>query len=321
MGRATIGTRSARKFTGDGGCAVCSPGAYAALPMHDPQPALDPAARPDPTRFVLVQPSHAGNVGAAARAMKVMGFSDLVLVQPRWPDVLHHEEAQAMASGATDVLLQARTVPTLEQALEGISWACATAMTPRDFGPPTEAPRAHFGALAATSHRVAFVFGPERTGLANDDVYRCHACLSIPTRAEYGSLNLAQAVQLIAYDWRQALGGYAVEPRTVDPTLADGAAVAGALAHWRQTLQAIGFLDPAAPRKLMPRLNQLVNRARLTTEEVHILRGIARACAAAAGCQRDAAATATLDSCGPDCAKTSDASSNVTPPPAAAGRC
>jgi tRNA/rRNA methyltransferase len=117
--------------------------------------------------------------------------------------------------------------------------------------------------------------------MSNEDVYRCHACLSIPAPAEYGSLNLAQAVQLIAYDWRQALGGYAVQPRTTDPTLADGAAVAGALAHWQQTLVDIGFLDPAAPKKLMPRLQQLINRAQLTQEEVHILRGIARAVAGA----------------------------------------
>ena len=234
----------------------------------------------DPTRFILVQPSHAGNVGAAARAMKVMGFADLVLVQPRFADVLQRDDALAMASGAADVLAAARVVDTLAQALQGISWACATAMTPRDFGPPTRTPREHFAALAGGDHRVAFVFGPERTGLANEDVYRCHACISVPTNPEYGSLNLAQAVQLIAYDWRQARGGYAVQPRTGDPTLADGAAIAGLLAHWQQTLEQIGFLDPAAPKKLLPRLNQLLNRAQLSVEEVHILRGIARAAAA-----------------------------------------
>jgi tRNA/rRNA methyltransferase len=233
----------------------------------------------EPTRFVLMQTSHAGNVGAAARAMKVMGFDDLVLVQPRFEDVLTRDETVAMASGATDVLAKARVAGSLAEALDGIHWACATAMTPRDFGPATFAPREHFAALATTAQRVAFVFGPERTGLSNDDVYRCHACLSIPTGPAYGSLNLAQAVQLIAYDWRQALGGYAVQPRTTDAQLADGASVAAALAHWQQTLEAIGFLDPAAPKKLMPRLNQLLNRAGLTQEEVHILRGIARAAA------------------------------------------
>jgi tRNA/rRNA methyltransferase len=230
----------------------------------------------DPTRFVLLNTSHAGNVGATARAMKVMGFSDLVLVQPRFADVLQHDETVAMASGAADVLQQARVVPTLAQALDGVTWACATAMTPRDFGPPTAAPRPHFAELAGTAHQVAFVFGPERTGMANDDVYRCHACISIPAHPAYGSLNLAQAVQVIAYEWRMAQGGYPVQARTKDPQLADGEAVHGLLEHWREMLEGIGFLDPAVPKKLLPRLNQLINRAQLTTEEVHILRGIAR---------------------------------------------
>ena len=231
----------------------------------------------DPTRFVLVETSHAGNVGAAARAMKVMGFADLVLVRPRLPDIAQRDEALALASGAADVLAGARVVESLSEALAGTTWACATAMTPRDFGPATFAPREHFASLAASRHHVALVFGPERTGLSNEDVYRCHACLSVPTHPEYGSLNLAQAVQLVAYDWRQALGGFDVVPRTADAHLADAAAIHGALAHWQETLVDIGFLDPAAPKKLMPRLQQLVNRAQLTVEEVHILRGVARA--------------------------------------------
>src|SRR6185369_1819814 len=196
--------------------------------------------------------------------MKVMGFHDLVLVAPRWPDVQHHAEAHAMASGATDVLERARVVPALADALDGITYACATAMTPRDFGPPTHAPRELFATLAPQAHRVAFVFGSERFGMSNDDVYRCHACLSIPTDPAYGSLNLAQAVQLIAYDWRQALGGFGVVARTGEPQWADGAAVQGLLEHWQSALEQIGFLDPEAPKKLMPRLNQLANRAQLT---------------------------------------------------------
>ena len=243
----------------------------------DPFPQPVPTAPPDPTRFVLVQPSHAGNVGAAARAMKVMGFADLVLVAPRFADVLQQPETVSRASGAAEILARARVVPTLAEALHGITWACATAMTPRDFGPPTYAPREHFQALARSGQHVAFVFGPERTGLANDDVYRCHACISVPTDPAYGSLNLAQAVQLVAYDWRQALGGFAVAPRTPDAKMADAAAMDGLLAHWQHTLVAIGFLDPAAPKKLMPRLRRLLQRAQLTQEEVHILRGIARA--------------------------------------------
>lgn len=240
-----------------------------------PASASKPTA--DTTRFVLIGTSHAGNVGAAARAMKVMGFSDLVLVAPRFADVLVQEETVAMASGAADILVRARVVQTLPEALEGVSCACATAMTPRDFGPPTHAPRALLPELASSPHRVAFVFGSERYGMSNDDVYRCHACLSIPTHPDYGSLNLAQAVQVVAYEWRQALGGFAVKGRTPDPKLADGVAVQGLLAHWEEALVHLGFLDPKAPKKLLPRLNQLVNRVDLSQEEVHILRGVAKA--------------------------------------------
>lgn len=231
----------------------------------------------DRTRFILVNTSHPGNVGAAARAMKVMGFTDLVLVAPRLADAASHPDALAMASGATDVLAAARVVGALADALDGVGFACATAMTPRDFGPPTHAPRALFPSLAAQGAGVGFVFGSERVGLGNDDVYRCHACVSIPTHPDYGSLNLAQAVQLVAYDWREALGSFAVAPRTPAVEPADAAAVQGALAHWRAVLEEIGFLDPAAPKKLVPRLNQLLNRAQPTREEIDILRGIARA--------------------------------------------
>ncbi len=265
------------------------------------------------TRFILIDTSHAGNVGAAARALKVMGFDDLVLVNPRWPDVLTREETVQRASGATDVLAKARIVATLDEALGGVSHLCATAMTPRDFGPPTEAPRPHLEALAARWRAgraapvhagsaegvepsvsleareaaspppagVAFLFGSERFGMANADVYRCHVALSIPTAPGYGSLNLAAAVQLVAYEWRQALGGFgsasSADETPEAPRAADAAAVAGLLAHWEQALVEVGFLDPAAPKKLMPRLNQLFNRAGLTPEEIHILRGVAKA--------------------------------------------
>ena len=233
----------------------------------------------DATRFVLLNTSHPGNVGATARAMKVMGFSDLVLVAPRYSNVKGKADAISLASGALDVLDGARVVATLAEALDGVTYACATAMTPRDFGPPTHAPRELFATLATQPQRIAFIFGSERYGMSNDDVYQCHACLSIPTAPGYGSLNLAQAVQLIAYDWRQALGGFEVVSRTADPALADAAAVQGALDHWRQVLIDIGFHNPQAPQKLLPRLRQLLNRAQLTQEEVHILRGIARAAA------------------------------------------
>jgi len=284
-----------------------------------------PASSADPTRFILVGTSHGGNVGAAARAMKVMGFSELVLVAPRFADVLGREETAAFASGATDVLARARIVPTLAQALEGVTFACATAMTPRDFGPPTWAPREGLPPLAAQGQRMGFVFGSERFGLANEDVYRCHAVLSIPTDAAYGSLNLAQAVQLVAYEWRQALGSHAVVPATQPPQWADAQAVQGLLAHWQETLQAIGYLDPRAPGKLIPRLNQLANRLQLTREEVHILRGIARAAAAHAPpyTARPASGgpeTPDSDSCSPASEKTSPASASATRRRARLGR-
>jgi len=258
------------------------------------------------TRFILLNTSHAGNVGAAARAMKVMGFDDLVLVAPRWANVLRREETIQRASGALDVLAKARIVATLDEALDGMTHLCATAMTPRDFGPPTVTPREHFEWLAKNElpepdspgrapqgsphHGIAFLFGSERFGMTNEDVYRCHVALSIPTNPGFGSLNIGAALQVIAYEWRLALGGFpnAVRPEPVEGqvsskssartgVLADAQQVAGMLVHWEQSLTAIGFLDPAAPKKLMPRLNQLFNRAQLTQEEIHILRGVAKA--------------------------------------------
>ena len=264
------------------------------------------------TRFVLIETSHAGNVGAAARAMKTMGFDDLVLVRPRWANVLRREETIQRASGALDVLHNARIVDTLDEALDGISHLCATAMTPRDFGPPTSTPRVHFEALVqswrhaiqkkellaqagqalevdlvqnstdeadagATETGVGLLFGCERFGMANEDVYRCHVALTIPSNPQFGSLNLGAAIQLIAYEWRQALGGFAQPLPTASTQRADAQQLAGMLAHWQQALEHVGFLDPAAPKKLMPRLNQLFNRAQPSLEEIHILRGIAKA--------------------------------------------
>ena len=150
------------------------------------------------TRFILIQTSHAGNVGAAARAMKTMGFDDLVLVAPRWPNVLRREETIQRASGALDVLENARIVATLDEALDGMSHLCATAMTPRDFGPPAASPRAHFEMLlkkellaldgkglevknasnieAPTAETgVAFLFGSERFGMATVHILVGHA--------------------------------------------------------------------------------------------------------------------------------------------------
>ncbi len=248
------------------------------------------------TRFILINPSHAGNVGAAARAMKVMGFQDLVLVAPRWTNVLRREEALQRASGALDVLASARIVADLDDALDGMDYLCGTAMTPRDFGPPTMRPRDCFaqltgravgaGAAGAQPQGVAFLFGSERFGMRNEDVYRCHALLSIPTNPAFGSLNLAAALQVIAYEWRLALGGFAASESLAAPRSADAQQVAGLMAHWEQALVAIGYLDPQCPKKLMPRLNQLLNRAQITQEDIHILRGVAKAMLQAASSPR-----------------------------------
>lgn len=257
------------------------------------------------TRFVLIETSHAGNVGAAARAMKTMGFDDLVLVRPRWANVLRREETIQRASGALDVLAKARIVDTLDEALDGISHLCATAMTPRDFGPPTRTPRQHFEALVQSWQKqdqkqelqaqagqgleadlaqntagetgIGLLFGCERFGMANEDVYRCHVALSIPSNPQFGSLNLGAAIQLIAYEWRQALGGFGIDLPQPNAQRADAQQLAGMLAHWQQALEHVGFLDPQAPKKLMPRLQQLFNRAQPNVEEIHILRGIAKA--------------------------------------------
>jgi tRNA/rRNA methyltransferase len=244
------------------------------------------------TRFVLIETSHAGNVGATARALKVMGFDDLVLVAPRWANVLRRDETLQRASGALDVLHKARIVDSLDQALDGITHLCATVMTPRDFGPPTRTPRAHFAQLLEQPEHpaqhplpqesgVAFLFGSERYGMKNADVYRCHVALSIPTNPQFGSLNLASAVQVLAYEWRMALA----EPSSCwGPPLqqaqvqaADAQQLAGLLGHWEQALQAVAFLDPDEPKKLMVRIHQMFNRAHLSADEVHILRGVAKA--------------------------------------------
>jgi tRNA/rRNA methyltransferase len=167
-------------------------------------------------------------------------------------------------------------------------------MTPRDFGPPTRAPREHFDLLLGRSQAqtqpdadaskttesissIGFLFGSERFGMKNEDVYKCHVALSIPTNPQFGSLNLAAALQLVAYEWRLALGGFPMASPIAESALADAAQVSGMLTHLEKALVEIGFLDPAAPKKLMPRLNQLFNRANLSPEEIHILRGVAKA--------------------------------------------
>jgi tRNA/rRNA methyltransferase len=248
--------------------------------------AADPPAL-ERIAFVLLNTSHPGNVGAAARAMRTMGLRDLRLVAPRFADVAERAEARAFASGATDVLDGARRFDTLGEALADVVLAVAVSAEPREFGPVPAPPEAcadeAMEVLAAeASHRVAFVFGAERTGLPIEAVQACHRLVSIPASPGYGSLNLAQAVQVLAYCLRRSalqpvrspMPAPDDAPGTDGPRLAGHQAVQGLLDHLERALRAVGFLDPAHPKKLMPRLRRLLLRARLRPEEVDLLRGV-----------------------------------------------
>jgi len=230
-------------------------------------------------RFVLVETSRAGNVGSVARAMKTMGFSDLVLVAPRCTDPLQDAEAVAFASGAIDVLEGARTVATVTEALAGCNFAAAVSARLREFSPPVWSPREFSSHVADQAElRPALILGNERFGLPNEIVEGCNVLINIPANPAYSSLNLSQAAQVLAYECRLAAQG---ENRTQTGVGFHGEAaslaqIEGMYAHLEEALVAIGFLDPANPKKLMPRLKRLFARTGLETEEVNILRGIAR---------------------------------------------
>ncbi len=257
-------------------------------PLHQP----DPAAL-GRIVFVLMNTSHPGNVGAAARAMKTMGLSDLRLVAPRFPDVCEREEAIAFSSNAHDVLQNARHFGSLTEAIADVSLAVAVSADPREFGPapstPEESAASAFDVLEASGeHRVAFVFGAERTGLSIASVQACGLLTSIPGSPVYASLNLAQAIQILAYVLRREAivrstsrspdqsASVSASPGDEPAVLAGHQAVEGFLDHFERALLAIGFLDPAHPKKLMPRLRRLFLRARLSPEEVDLLRGISK---------------------------------------------
>jgi tRNA/rRNA methyltransferase len=238
----------------------------------------------DRIRFVLVAPSHPGNIGASARAIRTMGFRRLDVVAPRVPEFRRHDEAVAFATHAADVLRAARDHDDLAQALDGARLSFAMTGYAREFGPPltdlrTAAARAR-AHLDREPGDVAFVFGAERNGLGNDDVERCSACCAIAADAAGASLNLAQAVQVTAYECRLALAGGAIDPRLTpfaDDAPAGHERLEGMFTHLEQALVEIGYLDPAQPKRLMSRLRRLLARARPTDTEVDILRGIAAA--------------------------------------------
>lgn len=260
-------------------------------------------------RFVLIEPSHPGNVGSAARALQVMGFDRLVVVNPRFPEVNTHPEAIAFASSASRVLNACQIVPSLADALIGARMTVAVSAAGREFAAPPESPRVIARDAAGLLGRlgvidqvvteqavsdpsaaqgindqspVALVFGTERVGFSIEQAQQCGRLCTIDADPGYSSLNLAQALQIMAYEMRQAMPGVAdPAPATVAETVlhpddlpAAHDRVEGMLAHLEQSLISIGYLDPARPRRLMPRLRRLFGRAVLSTKEVDILRGI-----------------------------------------------
>jgi tRNA/rRNA methyltransferase len=240
----------------------------------------------DQVRFVLVAPTHPGNIGAAARAIKTMGFSRLVVVQPRHPDYREQPDAVALATGAADVLAASAAFATLTDALAGVGTAFAMTGYDRQFGPPLSDLRACAEEAATRASQageeIAFVFGTERSGLENEDVERCQRSCAIPANPAFASLNLAQAVQVAAYECQLALRGTAgVQDRQrrfgPDESVAPIEALEGFYAHFEQALVAVGALDPDEPKRLMQRLRRLFNRARPTQTEIDVLRGVTAA--------------------------------------------
>lgn len=224
-------------------------------------------------RIVLVGTTHPGNIGAAARAMKNMGLSDLALVNPRH---FPHDDATARASGATDILEKARVTTTLADALTDCVYVAGASARSRTINWPSMGPRDCAERMISESGngRVAAVFGPEKSGLNNDDLDLCHTLLTIPTDPGFSSLNLAMAVQVLAYELRVAsmLDRGPVFETAAPP--ATGEEMENFYAHLERVLEEIDFLDPDNPRHLMRRLRRLFIRARPDKNEVNILRGI-----------------------------------------------
>jgi len=228
----------------------------------------------DRVRVVLSQTSHPGNIGAAARACKTMGLSQLWLVAPqRFPD----PEAEARASGAGDLLTGARVVDTLAEALAGTVAAVALTARPREIAAPQVAPRAAAERLLALTDEgeVALVFGNEQAGLSSEDAGLCSLLCQIPTNPAYSSLNLAAAVQILAYEMRlAATGGGQLRSAGHDDAPAGFEEIEGLHAHLLQVMQALEFYDPANPRRLEPKLRRFISRATPLREDVNILRGL-----------------------------------------------
>jgi TrmH family RNA methyltransferase len=225
-------------------------------------------------RVVLINTTHPGNIGATARAMKVMGLSNLHLVTPKtYPSA----DATAMASGADDLLQNAVNHESLDSALEGCVLVMGTSARLRSLPMPQMDARksAEVAIATATGRDVALLFGRERYGLTNDEMQRCHQLVHIPSNPDYNSLNLAQAVQVLCYELRvAALGGAGTAAPPTDWEPVDAGQMEMFFRHLEETLLDIDFLNPAQPKRLMMRLRRLFNRARPDQNEMNILRGI-----------------------------------------------
>jgi tRNA/rRNA methyltransferase len=229
-------------------------------------------------RVVLCRPSHPGNIGAAARAMKTMGLSSLYLVAPKqFPD----PEADTRATGAVDLLEKAKITATLKEALAGTSFVVALSARQRDLGPVIGAPRETVARLLAEAEggEVALVFGNETVGLSNEEILHCHAAVTIPTNPDFSSLNLGSAVQVLCYECRMAafaaqppVAGQGATPFTSPAATHDE--VEGLYSHLETVMTDTGFFNPAQPGRLLPKLRRLFGRVRLEKDEINILRGI-----------------------------------------------
>lgn len=228
-------------------------------------------------RVVLSRPSHPGNIGAAARAMKVMGLTRLYLVTPeRFPD----PEATTRATGAADLLEKATVCGSLDEALAGTHYAAALSARIRDLGPTPQQARDGVSELLAQAAlgEVALVFGNETMGLSNEEVQRCQAAVSIPTNPDFSSLNLGAAVQVLCYEARMAAFAgrppARAEATPFSSPLATLDEIEGFFGQLQEVMIATRFFDPAKPKRLLPKLRRLFGRARLEKDEVNILRGI-----------------------------------------------
>jgi len=223
-------------------------------------------------RIILVGTTHPGNIGAVARAMKNMGLRDLVLVGPRF---FPHEDATARASGAEDILGSARVAVSLDDALADCVYVAGASARPRTIEWPGMEPRECAEKLTAEQAGgvVAVVFGPENSGLTNEDLDRCNTLLTIPTDPEFSSLNIAMAVQVITYELRLA-GLEAAQPEEPEIPPATREEMEHFYRHLESVLTHSGFLDPENPRTLMRRLRRLFIKAAPDKNEVNILRGI-----------------------------------------------